>query len=771
MSPRFQELLNRIQNDESHHGAVSLVVVDEAHCVSQWYVFFSLSHTHTCTPKPTHTNNRSHNFRPSYLRLGNVIPRLCGEKTPILALTATVTKSAIDHVQQILRLPSENIYHRSWRRPNLHIRVCRTRDRIDALTRVLRSSQLPGIPKDNDKNEEDEEVPRWACIVYVLHRAGCEMTARVLRERGINAEAYHGKLPSDTRRRVQERFVNGSLRVVVATTAFGMGLDKSNVRAVIHYNMPRSVEGYVQEMGRAGRDGNDALCLLLLDDEDARRLMALTAADGIDRSHLRKLLSCIYNRNSRNNDTVSLPREWRLSMSEAEMSMDMSSAAIETLLVLINGLDGQVEDKTTLRLQLCTPTYNRIKVKFYGQQHRLKRDNELVRHLVEHTKVQFDDKGILVTSDLERNKIVDLVSISKAMQTSTDRLLSDLRKLKKKGMLSYEVCDKAIRALVFEEPRDDKVLKSIEIRLWNLTRAQRESQQRKIAHLYIHLSRAASSNMDSIFEKEKNLDLEKGLCGAIDTYFERMDDDDDDEEEVEEEDNDESQEDKEMSAYERKRLEKMKRNEAVMRAMGLFEEEEKKEEEEKAKKEEEKKNDPFRLIGVENNDDGVDDDELMFIQDLDREIGDKERQEKLNTRKRVLQQRANRIASFDAKKSADVVVVVETKVQDDVEIDYVSKAESGLYLEVDRHKSHVRSELYRTLNAVRDTFASISGRENAFALTRARTLARIAHGIPSPAFTRLEWNMSPCWGRLKSFSFTSLCEIASELLNEEEDKK
>ena len=266
--------------------------------------------------------------------------------------------------------------------------------------------------------------------------------------------------------------------------------------------------------------------------------------------------------------------------------------------------------------------------KFYGQQHRVKRNNELVRNLVEHTKVQFDEKGILVTSDLERNKIVDLVSIAKSMQTSTDRLLSELRKLKKKGMLSYELCDRAIRALVFEEPRDEEFLKRLETRLWNLTHEQRESQQRKIAHLYIHLARAASSSVDTVFdEKERNVDLEKGLCRAIDTYFEECVDDDDSDEDSEKEEEEETK--PEMSEYERKRLERMKQNEAVMRAMGLLDKEEEEEEEVE-------ENDPFRLIEESAQND--DDDDLNFIQDLDTEMNEEERQMRRNAQKRALQQ-------------------------------------------------------------------------------------------------------------------------------------
>ena len=361
-----------------------------------------------------------------------------------------------------------------------------------------------------------------------------------------------------------------------------------------------------------------------------------------------------------------------------------------------------------------------------------------------------------MTSDLERNKIVDLVSIAKSMQTSTDRLLSELRKLKKKGMLSYELCDRAIRALVFEEPQDEEFLKRLETRLWNLTHEQRESQQRKIAHLYIHLARAASSSVDTVFdEKERNVDLEKGLCSAIDTYFEECVDDDDDSDEDSEKEEEETK--PEMSEYERKRLERMKQNEAVMRAMGLLDKEE---EEEKVEE-----NDPFRLIEESAQND--DDDDLNFIQDWDTEMNEEERQMRRNAHKRALQQREKRIAS------AKSTTTTTTKVDDDKveKVDYVSKAESLLYLELDQHKSHVRAELYRILNAVRDTFSSMTVREKAFELSRARALARIAHGIPSPAFTRLEWNMSPCWGRLKSFSFASLCEVASELLSEEDEKK
>ncbi|MGE9270059.1 MAG: RecQ family ATP-dependent DNA helicase, partial [Verrucomicrobiales bacterium] len=279
----FRQRLGRLK--------IGMVAIDEAHCISEW----------------------GHNFRPDYLKLAKLCRDL--EVPRVLGLTATATPGVSADICREFGIEAGDHVQLSFHRSNLDLRVSPMASSARKAWLVQRLGEFEG-----------------AVVVYVTLQQTAEEVATYLKRRGISAQAYHAGLPPEFREEAQERFMVGETRVIVATIAFGMGIDKADIRAVFHYNLPKSLENYSQETGRAGRDGKESVCELLACGDDLVTLENFIFGDTPTSEAVRHLVD----------HTLRLGREFDVSVYELSTVNDIRPLVVNTLLTYLE-LEGLIE--------------------------------------------------------------------------------------------------------------------------------------------------------------------------------------------------------------------------------------------------------------------------------------------------------------------------------------------------------------------------------------------------------------------------------------------
>lgn len=340
---------------------ISLLAIDEAHCMSSW----------------------GHNFRPDYLKLRRFAQEL--EIPRVLCLTATATPQVSQDIREQFEITPEDHHQLTFYRPNLNLVV----------TPLSDQERRPYLLK------QLTDAPRQSTIVYTTLQHSAESLASYLKKNGINARPYHAGLRPEARVEIQEAFMSGKLPVICATIAFGMGIDKPDIRAIYHYNLPKSPENYSQEIGRAGRDGNQARCELLACHDDLRTLANFTYGDTPQPDPLRSLLRIF----------VDQPGEFDISTYELSQTHDIRPLVINTVLTYLE-LEGLLE--------ATAPFYSTYKVSFARDlDHLLKgfdpQRQEFLRRLFETAKkgykwLEIDPEQTASQLGNPKEKIIETIS-------------------------------------------------------------------------------------------------------------------------------------------------------------------------------------------------------------------------------------------------------------------------------------------------------------------------------------------------------------------------
>ena len=383
---RFIQKLRQLQ--------ISLMVIDEAHCISEW----------------------GHNFRPDYLKLARMARSL--KVGRVLALTATATPTVAEDICREFSINGDAFIHTGFYRPNLTLEVtpCRPNQQIALLLNRLR------------------DRPRGPTIVYVTLQRTAEMVAEELSKSGFPARAYHAGMANDKRTTVQDWFMNSSDAIVVATIAFGMGIDKSDIRYVYHYNLPKSLENYSQEIGRAGRDGKASTCEMLACGSDITVLENFTFGDTPDATSIRAIADRV----------LANASDFDVSVYELSRAYDVRPVVVETLLTYLELADV---------IEATEPFYNEYQFTL------LKSSREILDRF---DTVRAEFLGGLFATAVKAEKwfSLDLAKVAGKLKTTRGRIIKALTFLQEQGDLTLNVAGLRQGYRIKTRPDDPLILKN-----------------------------------------------------------------------------------------------------------------------------------------------------------------------------------------------------------------------------------------------------------------------------------------------------------------------
>ena len=372
---------------------ISLMVVDEAHCISEW----------------------GHNFRPDYLKLARTARTLGIGR--VLTLTATATPTVAHDICREFRIENDAFIHTGFYRPNLTLQItpCRPDQKLDLLL---------GRLKDR---------PRGPTIAYVTLQRTAEIVAEALSKQGLPARAYHAGMQNEERDRVQDWFMDSADAIVVATIAFGMGIDKSNIRYVYHFNLPKSLENYSQEIGRAGRDGKESICEMLACGDDLTVLENFTYGDTPDAASVNAIVD----------DILGDGDEFDVSFYELSRAHDIRPLVVGTLLTYLELADV---------IESTEPFYNEY------QFTPLKPSQEILARF-DASRAEFLRNIFSSAVKAQKWFTIDLNATMRRLSTTRSRIIKALTYLEEQGDLAIRVAGLRQGYRIKTRPSDGPALK------------------------------------------------------------------------------------------------------------------------------------------------------------------------------------------------------------------------------------------------------------------------------------------------------------------------